>query len=382
MPDTQLQPAKTREPAVMTLAPARRSVRRKLSTNFRFWARSTFSRESLISSFKSLLWVAPLTVLIWIYAEREQLVTQPMVGVAIEAPSAEAGRVVSLVGLPGGIVHVELRGPQAGVDQAKEWLESRQVPLEVDHNLSEGEHEINLQAELNQLQQVAKNGVTVERCDPPSVMVNVDPMTDVEVEVRVRPEDLRRLVGPPVFTPSKVKVIGPRSVIAAAGSSASQPGSQFVAYASLKPFSQQLSVPGKHDFSSVPLSVNIDNPHVILSPVTVSATLVVKQADQRLTLPRVRLLQASPPETFATKKYEVVFPQTLTGVTVVGPEEQIAKLRNEEVVPWAVFQPDYLSTEGDHTAPLTFEFPPGVQLSPEDANRTVTYTLKLRPSSE
>jgi hypothetical protein len=232
---------------------------------------------------------------------------------------------------------------------------------------------------------VANNGVTIGTCEPDVVRINIDPITDLEVEVRARPEDLRRLVAPPVFAPSKVKVIGPRSALAAATAQAAQLGTQFVAYASLTPFSQQLSVPGKHELSSVPLSVGLDNPHVILSPVTVSTTIVVRQADQRFVLPDpVRVLQASPLENnnFQIRDYKVIFdPPTLTGVTVIGPEEQITKLRNKEFVPWAVFLPDYLNTEGEHTAPLIFELPPGVQVSPEDANRTVKYSFKPRTIS-
>ena len=51
----------------------------------------------LIDGLKTFLWVAPLTVLIWIYAEREQIATLPDVPVAIEVRSAATDRVVMLV---------------------------------------------------------------------------------------------------------------------------------------------------------------------------------------------------------------------------------------------------------------------------------------------
>src|SRR5688500_925653 len=50
----------------------RRSLGRRSSALVRRWARDTFNREQLLSSLRALAWVAPLTLLIWIYAEREQ----------------------------------------------------------------------------------------------------------------------------------------------------------------------------------------------------------------------------------------------------------------------------------------------------------------------
>src|SRR3954469_15068187 len=58
---------------VVPIRPAeRRSLPRRTAALLRRWFRETFNREQLVSSLKSLLWVAPLTLLIWIYAEREQ----------------------------------------------------------------------------------------------------------------------------------------------------------------------------------------------------------------------------------------------------------------------------------------------------------------------
>src|SRR3954464_11454986 len=52
--------------------PERRALAKRTAALVRRWARDTFNRESFVSSLRSLLWVAPLTLLIWIYAEREQ----------------------------------------------------------------------------------------------------------------------------------------------------------------------------------------------------------------------------------------------------------------------------------------------------------------------
>src|SRR6478735_8471482 len=62
------------------------------------WQRfvSRFTRENVISHLKTLAWVVPLTLLIWIYAEREQVDTPEDVAVPFELFSVDRGRVVSL----------------------------------------------------------------------------------------------------------------------------------------------------------------------------------------------------------------------------------------------------------------------------------------------
>src|SRR5687767_8010187 len=61
-------------PVIVPMRPAseRRSLARRSVGAVRRWARDTFSREQLLASMKALAWVAPLALLIWIYAEREQ----------------------------------------------------------------------------------------------------------------------------------------------------------------------------------------------------------------------------------------------------------------------------------------------------------------------
>ena len=59
-------------PVVIRAAERKPNARRWVAV-VRRWFRDTFSREQLVSALRSLIWVAPLTVLIWIYAESEQV---------------------------------------------------------------------------------------------------------------------------------------------------------------------------------------------------------------------------------------------------------------------------------------------------------------------
>src|SRR5205085_2357030 len=143
----------------------------------------------------------------------------------------EVGRVVRVLSPAGGTVSVELEGPQAQLQSVKDWLESTSVPIEVDRNLAPGEHQIPIAAQLNRQQKIASNGVTVVSCIPAEVRVFIDPIKQWDLEVRILPEDKKTLSGPQVFTPARVRISGPQSVIEAAMQSAAAQGQSLVAYA-------------------------------------------------------------------------------------------------------------------------------------------------------
>src|SRR5689334_21555844 len=92
-PPTQPNPQKqrTRPPPrhvlnyLGRLGPAQRRVRSTL-----------FSREHWANFLKSLPWVVPLTVLIWVYAEREQLADDPKVPIPIEVRTSDPNRIARI----------------------------------------------------------------------------------------------------------------------------------------------------------------------------------------------------------------------------------------------------------------------------------------------
>jgi len=350
----------------------------------RAWARSTFSRESFISSLKSLLWVAPLTVLIWVYAEREQVVTLKGVAVSLEMRSNEAGRVVRVLSPTGGTLSVELEGPQAELEQAKDYLESTKFPVQVDQNLSPGEeHSIPIFPQLNRLPRIKAKGVTITGGVPADVTVVIDPIKEWELEVRARPDDKKTLSGPPVFSPPKVRLTGPQSVVERAMAQAASQGQSLVAYANLDPFKQQLAAPGKHVFSSVAVvpSIRMDDPNITFSPATVSADLdVTDKAEKTVTLSYVRVLAAYPPDVQKADQLKPVYESTIPNVTVSGSDQQIELLQDQKFIPAAIFEVRYDDVENPAPAPLMFQLPPGVHVSEQDAQRKITYTFKPRGS--
>src|SRR5881227_1775492 len=92
--------------------------------------RSTFSAagapthvetNSRASAFKTFLWVAPLTVLIWIYAEREQI-DRADVRVPIKMFSKSSDRIITVTSPADGMVNLDVQGPKASLNDLRDIL--------------------------------------------------------------------------------------------------------------------------------------------------------------------------------------------------------------------------------------------------------------------
>src|SRR3982751_5576817 len=93
------------------------------------------ARDSILGFLKTLVWVAPLTLLIWVYAEREQNVTQSGIIVPIDVRTSDPNRIVTLRGPADKNVVLELFGPRAKVDHIRDFLKpdpTRGAPLIID----------------------------------------------------------------------------------------------------------------------------------------------------------------------------------------------------------------------------------------------------------
>src|SRR4051794_17925404 len=95
--------------------PQRRSVVQAWHSAFteHRWWRNTFTRANLLEAVKNLAWVGPLTILIWVWAEREQTQEIVLNDVPVQVMSSDPSRFVK------GDAHVSLRlkGPQATLDR-------------------------------------------------------------------------------------------------------------------------------------------------------------------------------------------------------------------------------------------------------------------------
>lgn len=377
MPETPLQPVTERSTVELTYAPPRRTWRRRFNSTVRSWARSTFSRESYITSLKSLLWVLPLTVLIWIYAEREQVQTLTNVIVKIAPPGADSGRVVRIISATDNTVHVDIRGPQADIDQVKDYLENTLIPLDVDRTLARGEQDIDIVSQLNKLPEVEHKGVTVEHSIPSNIRVSIDPIVEREVEVKSGPD----YVGtPPAFTPVRVRLRGPESEVERAARNG-----QLFAFANLSQFTAQLAEGGTQTLRNVPLlpPPGLDAAEVRFTPVVVEARVDRSKNETSDEISAIAVL-AGMPEIPKSDQFRPRYINTVNHIHVIGPADQIKKLKSGDTTALAIFPVDLDNpdTNTARTATLHFILPDGVRVADQDKDTKITYYLEPRPKTE
>ena len=374
MPETSVEPPKNMGTAVeVTYLPLRRTWRHRFVDDLRSWSRHTFSRDSFVTSLKSLLWVVPLTALIWIWAERQEVVPANNVAVHIQSPGDKLNRVVRLA--PDPSVTADLEGPQADVEQVRDWLSKNPIPLAVDEAFTDGQHLISLRPQLNNLPIMKKWGVTVKGCSPQEVTVFVERVTEVEVDVTAEPSPDTSGLQPPVFDPPKVKLRAPDSEIEKA-----KKAGKLAAYATFKQFTE-LQKPGTHDLTLVPLAAppSMNPASARLSPSAVSARIQVPQKVQSTALIHAVIMAGYPKVPNATQ-----FPANYDNridVQVTGPEATIAGLQSGNPPVVAFFQVD-ISNPENHSprqAELTFKLPEGVRpTDPDPKTRMISYTLDPR----
>lgn len=337
--------------------------------------RRSFARDNLISNLKTLLAVAPLTALIWIYAEQQQLVTEQNVPMQISLVSADpAHRMVKLMSPPDGTLQVTLYGPQLAIDRCKTSLRDTIIkqPLEIDigNGLPPGERQ-----PLIALDQIVGNklfasqGVTVTACTPETLSVQVDTIEEKLARV-VPPPDVPGLVKA-VFEPASVTLRGPRQLM----DDLRQRG-ELVVIADLAN-EATLKEPGVHVGVSVRL---IAPPSATLIPDTVKADLTVGQADQTIAVSPV------PVKVLATKyltdTYKFDYKDVLTDpVVLIGPPEAIATIdpRNAKLV--AVVDLENSDATFHGTKAVTFEdkgLPEGVRVKAEVVPRMVQVNVDPR----
>src|SRR5437867_4246258 len=277
MPDEPMPtPLSRRNPAPAGPAPLsyraaeRTGTMRRWSAVARRWFRDTFNKEQLISGLRSLIWVAPLTVLIWIYAEREQVSWQSA-EIQIEVRSGAPGQVAHLADSRGGTVMATIRGPKAKVGQAVEALQAG-VPVQIfiGGGRQPGDHDVEIPALIERDPRLRDNGLSVIACKPNLLRVTVDTLQEDELDVKL-PPDLRGLLnGPGVFEPAKVRVSAPAS--------AWQQAPKGGAYVEAE-LPQEMRTPGRHGPTSVRIkAAGLAGPDVTLRQSSVTATVDVREA--------------------------------------------------------------------------------------------------------
>jgi hypothetical protein len=325
--------------------------------------RNGFTRENITAFLKNMAWTIPLTILIWVYAEREQEVLETDQTIAIEVTSKDPAKVVSLA--PGEkAILCDLKGPRSNVDRFKASL-STSAPITIDldtHSLPNQEEPILTLENLKQNPRFKDAGVTIEKCTPPTLTVFVDTLETRKLTVQAPPNipGLKNAT----FNPPTISVTGPSRILEQMG--------HITADISALP---TLNQPGPHPAEKVSL-VTDSTTNLTYSPEQVEATLTVEEKDVTYTCKNVPVWFEIQPTTADQFAISVVNNSGFVPkVEVIGPPEQIARLRQGEINPRAVLDIGPDNVHNTNPVPLTIEgLPPDVRMngSPPEISFTAT----------
>lgn len=283
------------------------------------WFKSEFAGDRLASFFKTLLWAAPLTLLIWIYAERQQQVRIPQVTIPIEVESSDPGNWYAYIQKPrDGNVVVTVRGPKGAVDRIGQLVNPLQgnppVKLRVERSGSGGMQLIPT-VRVGQDRRFVDAGITIESPQPDSIEVWIEPYEERDIPVRVKNPDQSRKA---TFDPPTVRVRAPQSMFR-------EPAGGLVAYVEIPaadPASAESETIVRDLKVTLPLS---DTKHVTVTPATVTAKLQPSGVEE-FTIPVVLVRVAATDQVL--RDYDIAPIEPIHSVTVSGPREDIDKLRN------------------------------------------------------
>jgi hypothetical protein len=341
------------------------------------WLRDCFERENIIAGLTALAWLVPMTLLIWIYAEREQVLPEKDQTIPIAVRSNDGSLYVEVTS-DANIV-ADLAGPRSRVDEVRQQIQPRDgkpsIVVTIPDGLSPGQvHEPDIAQLLNSHPAFQARGVTVSNCKPSRIQVFVDRFEEHELEVQ-KPDDVTNLAATPLFEPNKVRVRAQASALARAKSSGAL---RIIADLGK---TGRLNSPGKHE-APVPVYVpNLVSDAVTYTPSTVQAKFEVRSSNVTGKLTSVPVKVSAPVE--LQEQHSIQIQQTprnvIYNVTVTGPAERIAELERGDIKLWAVLEVDGndIPTAGG-TRRLKFEVPEGVRVSDADQQRTVEFKLVQR----
>ena len=303
----------------------------------------------------TLLWVAPLTLLIWGVAEREQIEDGEAV-VRLEAISTDTTRSVRIVNPASGTFRLNFEGPRVGISKVQEDVQSSAaggLPVTVSEGLPVGEEStVDIRQALQDVKLFRDNGVSVTSATPATMLVFVDrkvPQTWPVVVDPPLPPDLIVTIDPPSVT-----VFGPsRALTESAGRVTVRLSPAQLRQVTTTPLTfAQVLVEAPEGLPQAP---TIDPPRVAVTLQRQASTVVEYE------IPTMVIKVAKPAALEDRLRVKVDRP-VLQNVTVMGPTDIIERLRRTEAQAWAVLDVPPGVVPGEQRSALRIELPPGVTL--------------------
>lgn len=321
----------------------------------RGWSRNHLSHDNLVVFGKTLLWVGPLTILIWIYAERQQQFQLDNVSLPIEVVSSDPSKVARIEFPADKNVMVTLIGPKSAIDGIRDRTNpldgSSPVRIRVDTS-SGGESQTIDAVRIGEDRRFSDVGITVKSAQPGKIRVLIDPIVTEAIPVQA---DIR-LLKAPVFTPAVVSIRGPRSVLRELQKSSA--GGLFATAQVAKLLAGAEATSGADvDLVNVKVVLPFKSDEITLLQETVSARVEPVRPEE-YTIPFVRVVVAAPQNVINGYRIEVPNDGAINNVKVSGPLDQIQRLIGTSPRATVEIPADF--TSGDIDAPVRYELPEGV----------------------
>ena len=348
---------------------------------------NSMTREKILGHLKTLAWVAPLTLLIWIYAEREQVDVYEDEPVPFELINSDDSRYVSLKQDENLIL--KLTGPRARVNDVLSRLRGGRDPrglhLEVPAKL-----DLNRETTLEALPLVRSqrifvdNGITVLSAQPPRLSVQVDEKVDREAMIALPPA---RKNMEATFEPSTVKIQGPLTALRNAEQAM---GGQLVVHADFtggavnQPGRYSLPGPGLPDVVlRKPMELQDERIQIPPLPAKIRANVEVRQADKTRLVPSMPITVDMPDGLYEQWKIEWVNPTApvLQNITISGRPELIDAMEKPGFAPQpkarlvVTAPPGGDAGDAVQTKAVEFDLPDGVKVIDEDKTKNVQFRL-------
>ena len=344
--------------------------------------RGLLDRERITSALRTLAWLVPLSVGIWVYAEREQVVYPlvPNASAPLKVTTTATDRYVELVSPPPpATVQLKLSGPSAVVETVSREI-SQGLTLDL-AGLGPGNgQQVNVVDAAQNLPVFRSAGVTVLEAVPQSVKVNVDDVIDRPAIVEIDPQHVTSVLGTPTFTPPRVTLRGPKAMLDDLAQAEKPADGVLRVYADLSAL--DLRQPGLRPASDVPLKLPVHEDQIQRVPAQVQVRLQVRPADVPYDINPVPIFIDAPPQVW--HDYDVRVNEsddmTIPHVHVTGPADKIDELKasNGQTVTAHL---EVQAGDPGHEGPRRLDYrglPEGVHVTPEDLDRTVTFKMTSR----
>ncbi len=337
------------------------------------------SRHNVVDLLKTMALVVPLTILIWVYAERAQS-TQERLLVSFDVYTTNPSQYASVADrddapLADTPFTVEVEGSRSAIQQLKPQLDRRLLLELSDTYQAESEPTLSVVALLNSYQPIRQAGVTVTSATPSTVKVRIDARINNRPIPLLLPDDLDLAVASFSITPPSAKVSGPAQAIAKLF-----PTEKSGLAVDLSSFRERISLPGQHRLEGVPIKPT-GIPGVLVTPARVTEVRIeVSAREVEYTLSTVPLVITQPLPTINQWTIELR-EKTVTNVRVRGPANEIRRLQSQdgkppEITPAAVLR---LTNEDRDRSDVSravsiVDLPPNVTLM--DAPPTVEFSVR------